>query len=270
MKYSRFEWLTLTIGALAVLGTLLASMRGTVVPQEVVAQLLLIAVLVGAVHWGRNGGFIAAVAAVSLYVLLRVPTITAEGMTADLFAIIMVRVATYGIVGILGGEVCGRIKYVFAGLESRDTIDEVTQVYNQQFIAKLLVSHVAQHTRYGSEFSVAVLTIPPALLAELRPSKQRSILRGAANLVRNDVRMVDEVGRLDDGRFAVILPHTPRAGANIAAERVRKGLRDYLGARDESVTAQVLSMPEDIKAMYEIAGEEAPPSAAELLQASGL
>ena len=44
----------------------------------------------------------------------------------------------------------------------------------------------------------------PELFKDLRTSKQRSIVRGVANHIRNDIRLVDEAGRLEDGQFIVI------------------------------------------------------------------
>ena len=73
MKYTVFERLTLAVGGAAVIGTIVAGHRGAPLIEEIVAQVLLLVVLIGAVHWGRNGGFGAAVAASLIYVLMRVP-----------------------------------------------------------------------------------------------------------------------------------------------------------------------------------------------------
>ncbi|MDZ4063164.1 MAG: hypothetical protein U1E22_00690, partial [Coriobacteriia bacterium] len=79
----------------------------------------------------------------------------------------------------------------------------------------------------------------------LRVSKQRSLVRGVASHIRGDMRLVDEAGRLEDGTFVAVLPHTPKAGGMIVAERLRAGVMSVLGAREESVVATVLSVPED-------------------------
>ena len=72
------------------------------------------------------------------------------------------------------------------------------------------------------------------------------MMRAVATHIRDDVRLVDDVGRLDDGRFVLLFPQTPKAGGGVAAERVSETVRDLLGARDESVSTRVLGAPEDL------------------------
>jgi GGDEF domain-containing protein len=253
VKYQRFEWLTIGVGGAAVFGslgvTLLrgAPIHGYDVIVEMVAQGLLLVVLVGAVHWGRKGGFFAALASTVAYIGLRTPTIVAAVSNLEVAQLILVHTITYGIVGILGGEMCSRIKYFFARLENAFNIDEDSRVYNERFLGQVLAGQLAQHRRYGQLFSVGTLTLSPALTTELRPSKIVTLTRTVAAHMRDDVRLVDDVGRLSDGRFLFVYPHTSKEGAIVATERVRIGVRDVLGAKDESVTSTVLSVPEDLE-----------------------
>jgi GGDEF domain-containing protein len=246
VKYSRFEWLALAVGGAAIVGTVLASLHGQPMVEEIVAQVLLLIVLAGAVHWGRGGGFLTAIVAIVAYIGMRAPLIVHDGLTPDLLTLILVRTAAYGVVGIVGGEVCGRIKYVLARLEGGTNLDEETHLYNQAYIARLLTANLGLHQRYRTPFSIALITLSPALTSELKPSRKRSMLRAVGNHVRNDVRLVDDVGRLSDGTFVLMLPQTPKTGGDVAASRVRASLRDLLGAKDESVVARVLGAPEDL------------------------
>lgn len=238
MKYTRFESLTILVGAAAVVGTIVFSIQPGPDWIEIVAQLLLLGVLVSAVHWGRKGGMAGALIATLGYVLLRIPSML-SGMSFAIVEIILIRAATYGVVGIAGGEVCSRIKYFFASLEDGCAVDDTSRVYNQRFVTKVLETNLAESRRYGAEFCVVLIALSPLLTAELRPSRARALVRAVADHIRNDVRLIDDVGRLDDGRFVLVLPHTPGSGGVVASERVRKGVRDVLGAKDESVTASV-------------------------------
>ncbi len=84
MKYRLFEGIVLVVGGAAILGSVLLSFGAPLITEEVIAQLLLFGVLVGAVHWGRNGGFIAATIASLIYIVMRIPlVVAAEGLTAD-------------------------------------------------------------------------------------------------------------------------------------------------------------------------------------------
>ncbi|MDO9108651.1 MAG: diguanylate cyclase [Coriobacteriia bacterium] len=253
MKYSRFEALVSGLGAIAVLSALALSARGALVIEEVVAEVLLLFVLFAAVHWGRNGGFIAALGASILYLLARVPLVAAMGgLTWEVTSIVLVRVLSYGLVGIVGGELCSRIRYIFAKLEDSSSLDEWSQVFNQRFIMRAFESALGQHGRYQTPYSVVVLELADVLLTDLRSSKQRSIIRGVATHIRNDIRLVDEAGRLDDGRFMVVLPHTPRDGALIVGERLHRGICNVVGAREESISVNILGTPEDADELVEL------------------
>ena len=253
MKYSRFETLVLAVGIAAVVGSLFFSMGTAPIIEEIIAQILLLGVLVGAVHWGRRGGFLAAMAASLIYIVMRLPLVVQqEGLSTDVAALILVRVLTYGLVGIVGGELCGRIKYIFAKMEDSNAIDDWSQVYNQRFIVRALEASIGQFTRYETDFSLTLIKLSDHLLVELRPSKQRAMVRGIATYIRNDMRLVDELGRLEDGTFIAVLPHTPRDGAIVVADRLHKGVCDTVGAKDESVSVEVLATPDDSAKIQEL------------------
>lgn len=246
MTYKVFERLTLAVTGIAIAGTILVSLIGDPIIEEIVAQILLFVVIIGAIHFGRNGGFIAAALATLAYVLMRVPLLTGAETATPAFQMIAVRAASFGLIGVVGGELVSRVKYVLSELGHGDSLDHMTRVYNERFIACQLKKGIGEFDRYGTEISVLQVSLEPALFLPLRKSAQRNILRKVATHLRNDVRLVDDVGRLEDGRFLVVLPNTPRVGADIAGERVRLALRDLLGAKDESVAVKAFGTPDDV------------------------
>lgn len=260
MKYSRFEVLVLGVGLASVVGTGIMALQPRPDWIEFAGQVLILPVLVGAVHWGRKGGLAGAIGATLAYLALRLPSVVAIGLEAEVLQLIIIRTVTYGFVGIVGGELCGRIKYFFARLEDSLSIDEHTKVYNQRFMSQLLSNSLAESQRYGTIFSITIIELAPCLTAELRPARVRTLVRAVADHIRNDVRLVDDVGKLDDGRFVLRFPHTPKDGAHVAAARVRVGVRDVVGARDESVTATVLGVTEDRAAIEALVASITPPA----------
>lgn len=264
MKYSRFEALLIGAGTLTVLGNILFIYPQARVFEEVVAQILLLGVLAGAAHWGRKGGLITAVIASIVYTVMRVPLLTAlGGLEADVLRLVGLRVATYGVIGVLGGELCGRLKYVFVRLDRSDSIDDWSGVFNQRHMAGLMDSASAQLDRYGAKFALAVITVDPAVTSGLRPARVRKVIHSIANHIRNDIRLVDEVARLDDGNFLVLLPHTPKPGGEVVADRLRRGIIGVAGSGGDSVSVRVLGGTEDataIAALRESLGEPAPAS----------
>lgn len=262
MKYSTFERLIAVVGFASVGGSVVFSLLNAMPAEEIVAQLLLLVVLLSSVHWGRRGGFVSALVASGIYVLLRIPVVLgAQGLTTDITTLLLIRLVTYGLIGIVGGELCGRIQYIFARLDDSASIDDWSHVYNQRFIVHSLETVRGQHTRYDTPYSIILVGLSTQLTEGLRVSKQRAIVRGVANHVRNDIRLVDEVGRLDDGRYLVILPQTPKPGAMIVAERLRTGICETVGAKESSVMTTVLGAPDDDSELTDLAADLAADSA---------
>ncbi|MDA3935655.1 MAG: hypothetical protein PF636_02135 [Actinomycetota bacterium] len=262
MKYSRFERLVLLIGGAAILATVAFSFKSVSSTEEIIGQVLMIAVLIGAVHWGRTGGFIAATAASLIYIVMRTPLVTNDvGLTVDIALLIASRVVAYGLIGIVGGELCGRIMYLLARLEGSNSTDDWSHVYNQRFITKSVDNLLGQHRRYGTPFSLVLVNISPEILNGLRVSRQKYLTHHVAEYLRNDIRMVDEVGRLNDGRFLIVLPQTAADGGAIVGDRLEQGVRDTLAARCESVSTTVIAAPENADDIDLLVHELLPPGA---------
>ena len=105
MQYARFERLVIAITALIVLGSLALSLvNGGAEWVEVVAQFVIIVVVAVAVHWGRKAGTIVALAASVVYLLMRIPLLSA-GLAPDDVLLVVSRIAVYMLLGIVGGEV---------------------------------------------------------------------------------------------------------------------------------------------------------------------
>lgn len=257
MRYSQFEALMFGAGSVIVLGNILFALPDARVTEEVIAQVLILVVLGAALHWGRRGGLIAAMVASVVYTLMRIPLAASlGGFDNAILSLIIVRMLTYGIVGVLGGEVFGRIKYVFARFESTSGIDDLSGVYNEPRLARALDVTMGQYTRYGTPFSLVVvrLTQGGGTAERAAGAQARRFVRDAADHIRNDVRMVDETGRLDDGRFVVVLPQTPEAGGQVVAERLQRGLAASLGTRAAEVETHVIALPADPDAFSALRG----------------
>jgi GGDEF domain-containing protein len=258
MKYTQFEQLVLGAGGIAILATTLLSVGQGFDPLEFGGQLLLIAVLIGAVHWGRRGGLIAATAASLIYIALRIPLILQTGASSDIILMLLARILAFGLVGIVGGEVCTRIMYVFARLQDANGIDDWSGVYGQRLAARQLAAAVERCRRYGEPFCIVTVALSPSLTSDLQDSGQRALVRGVADHIRNDVRMVDEVSRLDDGRFLVLLPHAPKDGGVVVQGRLARDVPQVVGARDGSVETRCLAGVEDATEVDALLADIAP------------
>lgn len=256
MDYARFERLVIGIGAAAIVGTATFSLRPGSDPIELVALLLLLAVLVGAVRWGRRGGTTAAVAATVAYVALKALA-GVGGVTPDVLGLFALRAVMYFGVGVLGGEACSRMKVVFARAHDARAIDETTSAYTPVFLSRVLNEAIGTYERYSAAFSVVVISIDGRATAQMRPSESADVVRTIATRLRKGLRLVDDLGRLPWGAFAVVLPQTGSPGAHTAADRLRADLRDELRIEDAAITVRVLSASDDLDAIKTLAAEAA-------------
>ena len=246
MKYTRFEEIVLIVGGAAILGSIAVSYAGGP-PElaEVTAQLMLFGVLFSAVRFGRRGGLIAAIVASVVYTMLRIDSllITETGLTS--LAILAARLIAFGVVGVAVGELCSQMRYRMATMEGSSALDDWSRVFNQRWAYRTLDAARSRFERYGEPYSIIIVSVAHRVFEGLGPSRQRSVVRGIADHIRADVRVVDEVSRLDNGLFVVLLPHTPKTGGEVVAGRLSKGTASALGAASESVSVRLLGAPED-------------------------
>lgn len=254
MKYSRFETLAMAVGSLSVTWTVLSTWRNGALVEELIAQALFLAVMVAAVHWGRKAGTVAALIAMAIYVAMRTPWLVHEHFSGDVVGLVLIRTITYGVVGIAGGALCSHIRYLLAGLDSNSNIDPATGVLHQRFITEVLRSMIGQHERYQKPFSVVVLWLADASAPAASHATPPAVLRKVAAQIRNDLRLVDDVAHLENGRFLLVLPYTAKAGAHVAANRVQGGVKRLLGEAGPTVCIEVLGIEDDAPAILALCG----------------
>ena len=229
MRYAAFERLVLVLGGASVLATLALASRTPLLVQEVIAQLLVFGVLVGAVHWGRRGGFAAAIiASVACIVAIWIPELGPGEMTTQILVLMLLRVLAYGLIGIVGGALCAQ--------------DEVRACQSGAVVGRrrrqrhLLRADARAPPRRRHR---ALRALPGALLRrrlradDRTPSASpRRTARRATRARRRRVTSEATSGSWTrqhapaDGRFVVLLPHTPKEGgrsSRSAWQRVSTG-----------------------------------------------
>ncbi|MHB1324390.1 MAG: hypothetical protein ACYCXZ_08695 [Coriobacteriia bacterium] len=254
MKYSHFEILAFVFGALAIVTSVFVSPGVSPPAAEVVAQMLLIVVLGGALHWGRNGGFIAALLAIAVYVVMRLPLLESQGLSADLITMLASRSLTYAVVGVIGGELAARMKYLFARLENDSLVDGVTGVYSPRFAAEAILSGVGQWERYQTEFSVVRMAVDAGFYSAFKQGRYRQVMKQVAGQIRNDIRMVDDLAFAAPGTFLVLLPRTPLSGAGVVSDRLAAGVGSLLGLQPDALSVSILAASHsstDLRALAE-------------------
>ena len=212
MKYSHFEALALVLGTGAIIASIFIA--PTVAPQaaEITAQLLLIVVLAGALHWGRNGGFLATLVAIAVYVAMRVPLLQDQGLSGDVVTLLATRSITYAIVVSSAASSPPASSTSSRGSRTTASSTRQTGVYSARYAADAIISGVGQWERYQTEYSVVTLNLAQCVYAALKAKRVRHLMRQVAGYVRNDIRMVDDLAAGAIGTFYVLLPRTDGAG----------------------------------------------------------
>ena len=111
-------------------------------------------------------------------------------------------------------------------LHSLATADQITGLFNRQHLFDMGRVEYRRWRRYHVPLSLIVADID-----RLRDINNRfgieagdSVLRDVADVLRQCVRDVDVVARLEGGLYVAILTNTPQEGAAVLAERVRQYL----------------------------------------------
>jgi diguanylate cyclase (GGDEF)-like protein len=122
--------------------------------------------------------------------------------------------------------------------------DTLTGVANRRAFGAELARHLARERRYGGESSLLMIDLDDfkGVNDTFGHAVGDLLLQSVAITLRERVRDTDVVARLGGDEFAVLLPSTPRAGAEILAIDVVQALRELrvgAGGRDVTITASV-------------------------------
>jgi diguanylate cyclase (GGDEF)-like protein len=108
-------------------------------------------------------------------------------------------------------------------LEKGSTVDCVTGLRSLNFIQEILGIEILRAQRYRTPLSILMADLDHFQRVNgLGHSAGDAVLRGAASLLRRNLRATDFPGRLGGKEFLVVLPHTPIAGALAVADSWRE------------------------------------------------
>ncbi|HWN55663.1 MAG TPA: diguanylate cyclase [Methylomirabilota bacterium] len=133
--------------------------------------------------------------------------------------------------------------------------DEVTRLYNRRFFSIRLDEEVSRYRRFNHPVSVVLLDLDgfKAVNDELGHVVGDETLRGVAELLLKHSRGINVLCRYGGDEFAVLLVETPKAGAQIYADRIRHVLatHEFPHGRRVSASFGIACLPEDVAAAAE-------------------
>ena len=133
--------------------------------------------------------------------------------------------------------------------------DEVTRLYNRRFFSIRLEEEVSRYRRFNHPVSVVLLDLDgfKAVNDELGHATGDETLRGVGELLLKHSRGINVICRYGGDEFAILLVETPKAGAQIYADRIRHVLVHHVFPHGQRVSASfgIATLPDDVGAAAE-------------------
>jgi diguanylate cyclase (GGDEF)-like protein len=102
-------------------------------------------------------------------------------------------------------------------------LDNLTLLYNNQTIMRILSDELKRAKRYRYSSTLVMMTVDGIadIAIKYSPLAADSIMQGAATFLMKTIRDVDIPSRYDSETFMIICPNTDSTGAKVLAERIR-------------------------------------------------
>jgi diguanylate cyclase (GGDEF)-like protein/putative nucleotidyltransferase with HDIG domain len=130
---------------------------------------------------------------------------------------------------------------LYARLEQKSRIDELTGLFNRRHFEERLKEEVSRHSRYGDVFSIFMLDLDNfKTYNDTYGHPAGDILLGQmGKIIKGSVRNVDQAFRYGGDEFIIILPQTTREDAYVVAERVRVQIVKAMEKQAIAVTSSI-------------------------------
>jgi len=118
------------------------------------------------------------------------------------------------------------LQAALARLQELATRDELTRTHNRRHMTEMLREQQVQHRRLGAPMALALIDIDLFKTVNDRHGHAvgDEVLRGFAGVAREHLRAHDRLARWGGEEFLVLLPHTQRAEARQAMDRLQASL----------------------------------------------
>jgi len=130
---------------------------------------------------------------------------------------------------------------LYARLEQKSRVDEITGLFNRQHFEERLKEEVSRHSRYGDVFSIFMLDLDnfKAYNDVYGHPAGDILLSQVGKIIQSSVRDADQSFRYGGDEVVVILPQTARNDAYVVAERVREQIAGEMEKKAITVTCSI-------------------------------
>ncbi len=129
-------------------------------------------------------------------------------------------------------------------LEELSNTDDLTRLYNRRYFMEVFELEFQRAKRYGSYLSFIMMDIDyfkdfndtyGHLLGD-------EVLVEVARILKNNLRVNDQLGRYGGEEFALMMPETDLQGATVVAERHRKQIENFTLHKDSEKLKVTISL----------------------------
>lgn len=123
-------------------------------------------------------------------------------------------------------------------LQILSTIDGLTQIYNRRKISEKLEEEYFRAQRYGTKFAVILIDIDwfKSINDTYGHQVGDAVLFDLAQIMKETLRMTEQVGRWGGEEFFAVLPNTSAEEGYTLAERIRLKIAAYRFEADKQLT----------------------------------
>ncbi len=135
-------------------------------------------------------------------------------------------------------------------LEILAITDSLTQIYNRRYFESVIEKEFENTLRYKTPASCMMIDIDnfKSVNDEFGHRIGDVVLKGIANIIKNNLRKVDVVARWGGEEFIAILPRTTKEDTFVAAQRILKAISDneFEGVnRPITISIGIASIPDE-------------------------
>ncbi len=130
---------------------------------------------------------------------------------------------------------------LYAQAEKKARVDELTGLLNRRSLDEMLDNEISRHSRYGGEFSLAILDLDnfKAYNDTFGHLSGDVLLREIGARIKASIRTADSAFRYGGDEFAIVLPRTDIESARQVAERVGRRIAANINAGEVAITASI-------------------------------
>ncbi len=218
MPYNRFRIITLVL-VVASFSSLVtfACFKGLYL--NAINFFILASLIVIALYFGKRITWLALIPAILASAVAQFIFFPLQ--TSENYLLLSQNLALIAFIGLVSSWLFPWLKFKLPSIEHFQLIDEATGIWNSKQIKELVLTELERKRRYDTQFSLIEIKLS-RLIDEKQPKDDKELLKKIGQILKNNTRLADQPGRIDNLTFWIIFPETSSKNAQRAAQRLKE------------------------------------------------